>query len=99
MHQEMQRNANATHGRTISGMPGHRIPPKMFRHANTIALKKGGDDRDYTNVRSWRPIALLSSLGKILEAITATRLSKLAEAHRLLHQTRWQKRDTPQATR
>ena len=58
--------------------------PKMFRHANTIALKKGGDDRDYTNVRSWRPIALLSSLGKILEAITATRLSKLAEAHRLL---------------
>lgn len=57
--------------------------PRHFRVARTIALKKPGKP-DYTQATAWRPIALLNSLGKALEAIQARRLTELAERHRLL---------------
>jgi hypothetical protein len=39
-------------------------------------MKKPGK-KDYTNVRSWRPIALLSCLGKGLERLTARRIAMI----------------------
>jgi hypothetical protein len=58
--------------------------PLEFKKARTIALKKQGKDKDYTKVDSYRPIALLESLGKALERIVASRLSTLAENYSLL---------------
>ena len=37
--------------------------PGQFRHANTVVLKKPDKD-DYTQPKSYRPIALLGTLGK-----------------------------------
>lgn len=55
--------------------------PDSFKTAKTIILRKPDKD-DYTKPNAWRPIALLSSLGKMLEAIVAHRLRDLnAEFH------------------
>ncbi|KAK4201160.1 hypothetical protein QBC40DRAFT_264395 [Triangularia verruculosa] len=51
--------------------------PKPFRAAETVLLKKPGKS-NYGRAQSWRPIALLSCLGKILERVVADRLSTLA---------------------
>ena len=47
-------------------------------------MRKPGKDKDYTKVGSYRPIALLESLGKALERIIASRLTTLAENYNLL---------------
>jgi hypothetical protein len=60
--------------------------PKQFRTARTIVLQKP-DKGDYSDPGAWRPIALLSTLGKVLESIMAQRLSDLAEQHNLLPNT------------
>ena len=39
---------------------------------------------DYLNPNAYRPIALLDILGKVLEAIVAKRISKLAKRYYLL---------------
>jgi len=57
--------------------------PKHFREAITVVLRKPGKD-DYTQPKSYRPIALLNTLGKALEAVIANRLTYLADAHHLL---------------
>ena len=57
--------------------------PKHFRHSKTVVLRKPGKD-DYTLPKSYRPIALLSTLGKGLEKIIATRISYLVEKYELL---------------
>ena len=57
--------------------------PLHFRESKTVALRKPGKD-DYSDPRAYRPITLLNTLGKVLEAIIATRLSYEAEIHRLL---------------
>lgn len=56
---------------------------KPFRIARTIVLRKARKE-DYTQPKSWRPIALLNTLGKLVESITATYLQSLAEKHHLL---------------
>jgi hypothetical protein len=43
---------------------------KQFQAAYTIVLRKP-DKPDYTDLRAWRPIALLSTLGKTIESIMA----------------------------
>lgn len=48
-----------------------------------MALQKAGKD-DYSDVKAYRPIALLNTLGKVLESILADRISYLFEAHKLL---------------
>ena len=58
--------------------------PLAFKKARTVALRKQGGERDYRKVGSYRPVALLESLGKALERIVADRLSSLAEEHSLL---------------
>ncbi len=57
--------------------------PTRFRKARTVALRKQGKD-DYTSPRSWRPIALLSTVGKVIEAATASQLRRLAEQYAML---------------
>lgn len=55
----------------------------VFWKSVTIALEEHGKGHN-TDPISWRPIALLSTLGKGLETIIATRLSYLVEEHHLL---------------
>jgi hypothetical protein len=42
---------------------------------------------DYTDPKVYKPIALLNTLGKALEAIVAKRMRFLAESHALLPST------------
>ena len=57
--------------------------PKRFRAACTIVLRKPSKP-DYSDPGAWRPIALLSTLGKIIETLLARRLSNLAKQEGLL---------------
>jgi ribonuclease HI len=57
--------------------------PTHFKKTITVALRKPGKD-DYTQPKSYRPIALLNTLGKALEAVIASRLSYLADSHHIL---------------
>jgi hypothetical protein len=57
--------------------------PARFRKARTVALRKPGKE-DYTNPRAWRPIALLNTVGKVIEAVTASQLRRMAEQHAML---------------
>ena len=60
--------------------------PAHFRRAQTIILRKPGK-ASYAEPGSWRPIALLSTIGKILETLVARRLGATAEKHQLLPDT------------
>jgi hypothetical protein len=57
--------------------------PKHFKEVITVVLRKPGKD-DYTQPKSYRPIALLNTLGKALEAVVANRLTYLADVYHLL---------------
>ena len=57
--------------------------PARFRAAQTVVLKKPGKEA-YDTAGAWRPIALLNTVGKLIETAMATRLRDLAEKHRLL---------------
>lgn len=59
--------------------------PTEFKKANTVILKKQRKD-DYSDPKAYRPIALLSTLGKALEAVVSNRLNICAEEHGLLPQ-------------
>ncbi|KAJ5819478.1 hypothetical protein N7474_005069 [Penicillium riverlandense] len=56
--------------------------PSRWRIAKIIPLHK--PERDWSRPNSYRPISLLSTLGKILEAVIAQRLSYLTETYSLL---------------
>src|SRR5579871_389498 len=61
--------------------------PQPLRCSTTVALRKpesGGEKRDYTQPKSYRPVALLNTIGKILDKILATRIAHLAESNNLL---------------
>ena len=57
--------------------------PRSWRTAKIVSLKKPGK-ADYTVPKAYRPISLLPTISKGLEAIIATRLSYLAERYCLL---------------
>ena len=57
--------------------------PKQLKLARTVALRKPGKAA-YDTLGAWRPIALLNTVGKLIEAITAKRIQKAAEEHHLL---------------
>ena len=59
--------------------------PTQWREAKIIPLKKPGKS-DYRLAKAWRPISLLATLSKILEAVLAERISYVAETHDLLPQ-------------
>lgn len=52
--------------------------PEAWKVAKIIPSRKG-DKRDYTKAASYRPISLLSSLGRSLELVIAERISFIAE--------------------
>jgi len=57
--------------------------PKIFKRSTTVILRKPSKP-DYTKPNAYRPIALESTIGKILESIGAEILSYLSETHELL---------------
>jgi hypothetical protein len=59
------------------------VIPKQWKVAKIIPLKEPNKD-DYTLAKAWRPISLLSTLGKLLEAVVAERISFAVETYGLL---------------
>ncbi len=57
--------------------------PQHFRQSTTVVLRKLGKS-NYTTPKAYRPIALLNTMGKIMDATIAARLSYMAETHQLL---------------
>jgi len=64
------------------------VQPDHFKNACTVMLKKPGKS-DYTNPSAYRPIALLNTLGKVLEAVISNRIKFIAETHDLLPDTQY----------
>ncbi len=62
--------------------------PRQWKRARIVVLRKPGKP-DYTAPGAYRPISLLNTLGKILEAVIARRLSFWAETHKLLPDTQF----------
>lgn len=58
--------------------------PSHFQRSITVVLRKGGKDRDYRTPKAYRPVALLNTVGKFLEAIVARRISYTMEEEGLL---------------
>lgn len=66
LHEDMAEPLRQLYNRCLQ--LGHH--PTCFREATTVALQKPAK-ADYTVPKAWRPIALLNTLGKGLEAIVA----------------------------
>ncbi len=60
-----------------------------FKESIIAIVCKHGGNRDYTNPKSYRPTSLLNTLGKIMEAILATRISYMATRHNFLPRTHY----------
>lgn len=58
--------------------------PSYLKTSVTIVLRKPTGERDYTQAKLYRPIALLNTIGKIFETIIANRLSYMREIHQLV---------------
>ncbi|KAF5517530.1 putative RNA-directed DNA polymerase from transposon X-element [Colletotrichum aenigma] len=57
--------------------------PDEFKRSITVVLRKL-DRTDFSLPKSWRPVALLSCLGKLLERVVAKRIQELAVKRRLI---------------
>jgi hypothetical protein len=57
--------------------------PLHFKQSSTVALRKPGKG-DYCGPAAWQPVALLNTLGKVLETVGANRITALSEEHGLL---------------
>jgi exonuclease III len=62
------------------------VHPDHFKETTVVMLKKPGK-ADYTDPSAYRPISLLNTLGKALEAVISNRIRFLAEKHALLPPT------------
>ena len=62
--------------------------PQRWRSARIVVLRKPGKP-DYSLPGAYRPISLLNTLGKLLEAVMARRLSFFAEKYGLLPDTQF----------
>jgi hypothetical protein len=56
--------------------------PTAFKHARTIVLRKPSKP-DYSAPSAWRPIALLNTIGKVLEVVLDRKLRTTAEEYHL----------------
>ena len=64
--------------------------PRLFKEAKIVLLKKfGKKQNEYRQPKGWRPIALLSCLGKVLEGLIADRLKKIVVIHDILPSTQY----------
>ncbi|PWI64463.1 hypothetical protein PCL_10441 [Purpureocillium lilacinum] len=69
----------------LSDINNYQVLPAALQKAITVVLRKQGKEKgDDAHPKAYRPIALLNTLGKILEAIVASRLAYLADVHQLL---------------
>ena len=57
--------------------------PPTFKDSITVVLRKPGKS-DYAEPKSYRPVALMNTLGKILDAVMARRMQYAAERYGLL---------------
>jgi exonuclease III len=57
--------------------------PKQYKTSTTVVLRKP-QKPDYSSPKAFRPIALLNTMGKLLEWIVADKISTATEEHRLL---------------
>jgi hypothetical protein len=57
--------------------------PAKFKKSITVALQKPGKD-NYSQPKSYRPIALINTIKKILDTILAKRIQYCAERHYIL---------------
>jgi ribonuclease HI len=57
--------------------------PAQLKEAIVVVIRKPSKP-DYSNPKAYRPIALLNTLSKVMEAILALRISATAEIHKLL---------------
>ena len=57
--------------------------PYAWKRSVTVALRKPGKG-DYSKPKAYRPVALLNTIGKIMESIMATRISWWMEEFQLL---------------
>jgi hypothetical protein len=62
--------------------------PRKWKTATIVVLRKPGKP-DYSVPGAYRPISLLNTLGKLLEAVMARRLSYYAETYELLPETQF----------
>jgi hypothetical protein len=69
----------------------HGYHPQPFKHSITVVLRKP-QKPDYTKPGAYRPIALLNTLAKTLEALVAKRISKTAEEKGLLPESQMEAR-------
>ncbi|KAJ5953702.1 hypothetical protein N7454_000598 [Penicillium verhagenii] len=60
--------------------------PRYFQRSITVTLRKGGP-RNFRMPKSYRPIALMNTLGKVLEACIALRISWAVEEYGILPKT------------
>ena len=60
--------------------------PQQFKEVYIIILKKLEKPK-YLDLGAWRPIALLSTIGKVIETLIAKRLGKVVEENHLLLDT------------
>ncbi|EAQ90773.1 hypothetical protein CHGG_02708 [Chaetomium globosum CBS 148.51] len=59
--------------------------PEIFKRAKTVVLQKPGKEPStYRTPGGYRPIALLPTVGKVIEALVAERITSAAEAYGLL---------------
>lgn len=63
----------------------HGYFPRTWRTATTAIIQKH-DKEDYSEAGAYRPIALLSCLGKVLETVITRRLAHWAETNQVLAQ-------------
>jgi hypothetical protein len=71
--------------------------PTAWKVAKIVPRRKPNKP-DYTVAKAYRPISLLATLGKNLEALVAEKLSFLAETHRLLPKSHFGARKGRSAT-
>lgn len=82
----------------VQGSIDQRYHPECFRAGIVVVVPKQDRD-DYTLCKNWRPITLLSSIGKIIERVVANKLTELAILHGFVQDTQFafRKRSTTDA--
>lgn len=66
--------------------------PKAFEKSITVALRKPREG-DYTEPKSYRPVALMNTLGKIIDTVLARRIQHVTETRELLPHTHGRKEE------
>lgn len=57
--------------------------PQHFKHSTTVVIPKPGKP-SYKETKAYRPIALMNTIGKVLDSVLAKRLQYYAEQYHLL---------------